>query len=106
MPRKRPTLPKRAWGNEETPKLKVAAHTSEVPVSLDAAAVAQAIGERLPPQQICEPCKRSKNDEKLIVSLSIGVGILAITSVLCALISALIVATSSRTIEKLHNLLK
>lgn len=79
-----------------------------VPISLDASAVADAIRSQLKPSdcRACPPQTRSSNDERLILFLTVGIGVLALTSILCALISVLITSHSARTIAKLHLLLQ
>ena len=89
------------------PPIKKNVENEIVPVSLDAKAVADAITSHLigPLNQNLSH-NRKQNDEKLILVLSIGITVLAITSLLCALISIIVVASSSRTISKLENLLR
>ena len=89
------------------PPIKKNVENEIVPVSLDAKAVADAITSHLigPLNQNLSHT-RKQNDEKLILVLSIGITVLAITSLLCALISIIVVASSSRTISKLENLLR
>ena len=79
-----------------------------VPFSLDVKEVANAITTHLdlPKFSLQQLQKKADKDEKLILVLSIGIAILAITSILCALVSIIIVATNSRTISKLELLLR
>ena len=79
-----------------------------VPFSLDVKEVASAITSHLdlPRFTLEQLHRRAEKDEKLIFVLSVGITILAITSLICALISIIVVATSSRTISKLEHLLR
>lgn len=92
-----------AWSDPKIPKVvpdkKII--NEVVPVSLDTQEVAHAISSHL-----VGPTQRSENDEKLIFILSIGISVLAVTSLLCALICIIVVALSSRTISKLELLLR
>jgi hypothetical protein len=104
MPRKRTTTSDRAW--PEKPAIRA---VENVPISLDASAVADAITSQFRPSAPalqCEPCKRSSRDDRLILFLTAGIAILSVSSILCALISALVTAHSARTISKLHLLLQ
>jgi hypothetical protein len=98
----------RAWSqqnvkpeNVEDPVSVPIEEQAQVAVSLDATEVAKAISTNLN-----KTSQRSKSDENLIVMLSIGIIILAISSLLCALISIVIAASASRSISKLESLLK
>ena len=115
--RKKLTRSDIAWSNVHLsqfnePYTKEALNTEKkqetAPFTLDVKEVANAITTHLdlPKFSLQQLQKRAEKDEKLILVLSIGISILAITSLLCALVSIIIVATNSRTISKLELLLR
>jgi hypothetical protein len=93
-------LTERAWKVVEPP----VDHEEDKPVqvSLNAAEVAAAIA----PRMTCEPCRRSSSDDHLIWWLVVAVGVLAVTSVLSALISALTSISNAKTLSKLELLMR
>jgi hypothetical protein len=102
MTRKRLTPPEKAWAPTAVYKAVNPEKQEETaPFSIDAVALANALGPKLVLPQPASQCTRSLQDERLIISLVIGIAILGFTSLICALISVFVVTRSFQAIGKL-----